>query len=370
MHLVYDARHLCLPYSGLARYSLSLLSAILDLPETETPDRITVVLTPCVKRNEIYSSLLGRLYEDPRSHVVVVDETPFDSVLQIRMSSRIRSLKADHYFFPHYDAPLFTRVPFTCVIHDLMPLVTKGYIRRHVLIKRFYFWVRVLISLRKANTIVSVSRVTKADILRRFGRKFAGKLVAIKPGLPPRIPKAHQSPIKGRFLLYVGDRRPHKNLERLLCIFKVLRSTFDYTGPLVIAGPPKNHGLDVESYAQDLDLPVISLGAVSEEELAQLYCHTDAHFLVSNYEGFGLPSIEAARYGAKTILSNGGALTEAAQAGSLVIEADLDPVESAQRVHEYLQGPIRPSPEKTEATFNWLITAREVLSVLNTPHDP
>lgn len=367
MYLVFDARHLCLPYSGLGRYSASLVEAISRLPASERPARCTVLITPEVRLNGIHGALLDMIENCPGFDLRVVDQSPFGSPLQRRVVAALKDLGADHYIYPHYDVPLGIGTSTTFVIHDLMPILVQGYIRKRVWLKKLYFHLRTLSSLHRAENCIAVSEKTRSDVLALFGTRFSAKTVTIYSGIPAMVETRPERPIEGDYLLYVGDRRPHKNIQRMLEIFRALVAEQGFHGKLIMSGPKTNFGFDPEAFAKANDLPIEFPGPVSDDLLNALYRHASAHVLISKYEGFGLPVIEAARHSTKTIVSDQGALPEIAPEGALVLPDALGVGESAGRVAAYLASDQRPDGAGINDSFQWSRTARLILERILAP---
>jgi glycosyltransferase involved in cell wall biosynthesis len=112
-----------------------------------------------------------------------------------------------------------------------------------------------------------------------------------KPGQAPRLP----------FVLYPAARWVHKNHERLIAAFALVRRERpDLT--LVLTGA----GHDMH-----LDRPgVVVRGQVSPSELVELYQTASALVFPSLYEGFGQPPLEAMACGCPVAASRAGALPE------------------------------------------------------------
>jgi glycosyltransferase involved in cell wall biosynthesis len=120
-----------------------------------------------------------------------------------------------------------------------------------------------------------------------------------------------------RFLLYVGDRRPHKNLRRILELYTGLVKSNCYDGDLIIVGNKTNYDFDVDQYCHD---GVICVGNVEDSKLDLYYRNCDALIFMSKYEGFGLPILEAASRKKRIISSDGGALAEIIPSWAYVIK--------------------------------------------------
>ena len=108
--------------------------------------------------------------------------------------------------------------------------------------------------------------------------------------------------IRGRrFILFVGELTPPKNLERLIMAYSLLKvEEFSEVPHLVLVGPT-SHAISQryqERLArcieeQDLQNRVHYLGPVSQATLMALMRRAEALAFVSLHEGFGLPIMEA-----------------------------------------------------------------------------
>lgn len=122
----------------------------------------------------------------------------------------------------------------------------------------------------------------------------------------------------GHYALFVSTLEPRKG-HRLL---------FEVWKRLLAAGIPQQHdfklvfvgrrGWLVDELVAELDAhesagtSLLRLSNIDDAALQQLYAHSAFCLYPSLYEGFGLPVIEAFRYGKAVIASNGGALLETA----------------------------------------------------------
>ena len=98
-----------------------------------------------------------------------------------------------------------------------------------------------------------------------------------------------------RYLLFVGNFNPRKNLTRLMEAFDLLKSRPAGAGwKLVIAGEQgwkfdREKALAAIRCREDVLFP----GYVAREDLGALYSMAEAFLFPSLYEGFGIPVIEA-----------------------------------------------------------------------------
>ena len=117
--------------------------------------------------------------------------------------------------------------------------------------------------------------------------------------------------IKNRYLLYVGNSYPHKNLDRLVSAFEiVIKNNPDLL--LILVGKIDYFYQRLEKLVRDLNLEhkIIFTGAVSDQELNGLYQNAIAYVFPSLAEGFGLPGLEAMARGCPVISSKADPLPE------------------------------------------------------------
>jgi glycosyltransferase involved in cell wall biosynthesis len=112
-----------------------------------------------------------------------------------------------------------------------------------------------------------------------------------------------------QYLLHVGNRHAHKNIDVLLRSFAgLMRQHADLH--LVLCGnflPSERSQLEALGIA-DRTVCV----RVSDDQLPALYAHAVAFVFPSRYEGFGLPVVEAMASGCPVIMSDVPALLEVA----------------------------------------------------------
>jgi len=116
-------------------------------------------------------------------------------------------------------------------------------------------------------------------------------------------------PVRGRkptfpFILFVGNLKPHKNLTRLLQAFSLLKQEKTRKDlKLIIVGQKEFRGTEVgldESSFTDVVFP----GYIDDSELALYMKHASCLAMVSLYEGFGLPPLEALHFKTPVVASD------------------------------------------------------------------
>jgi glycosyltransferase involved in cell wall biosynthesis len=184
---------------------------------------------------------------------------------------------------------------------------------------------------RKSNRILTVSEASKRDILKFFNvspDKVAVIYNAIDERFLAPADAERMDLVKQRyqlddpFVLYVGNIKPHKNIERLIDAFGRARARGCDGMRLVIIGDEisKYPGLRQTVHRHKLDKHVRFLGFQPTETLAAFYRLARVFVFPSLYEGFGLPPLEAMACGTPVVTSNVSSLPEIAGGAALLVD--------------------------------------------------
>ena len=278
-----------------------------------------------------------------------------------------RSSGAPLLLSPLPEAPLFKGVRSVVIAHDLLPL---RYPQATLLLP--YQATYVPLVLHNALRILCNSEATAREVHGRL-RVPSRQLEVIRLGFNPgnlRLLRLSREP----FLLILGRHNPHKNLPSALRGFaiscKATPSAFrDVT--LRIVGPhDRRYTPKLKALAAELGIADRCqwIPWVSDEERLQLLNRCQALLIVSLWEGFGLPALEAMACGALVIAANAGALPEVVGDAALLVDPR-QPETIAAAIHQVLRDPLlqrdaaRLGPARA-AQFRWDTTARQVEQLL------
>ena len=275
---------------------------------------------------------------DDRAHVeglgenfrAVPETAPTYSIReQYRLPLDLRRERVQVFHAPHYVLPPLTPCRSVVTIHDLIHLRFPEYLPSRLA----YVYARSVIwsAIRRSDRILTVSEASKRDILRFFNVS-AGKIEVITNAIDERF---GQSPteeevvlvreryqLQSPFLLYAGNIKPHKNLERLIEAFAELRRRgFDRVKLLIIGDQVSKYpALRRAVHRCKLHTHVRFFGFVPDRTLAVLYRLADAFVFPSLYEGFGLPPLEAMASGTPVVTSNVSSLPEVAGDAAVLVD--------------------------------------------------
>ena len=181
--------------------------------------------------------------------------------------------------------------------------------------------------IKKSDKIITVSETTKNDIIKRF-KVPEDKISIIHLGLSTVFRRTINTDIllkygiTKKYILFVGNIEPKKNLVRLLKAYYEVVCTKNITHQLVIAGKKAWKYKEVFRTVHSLKLQnkVIFTGYFPEKDLPALYSMADLFVFPSIYEGFGIPPLEAMACEIPVLASNTGALPEITGGNCLMVD--------------------------------------------------
>src|SRR5688500_8467884 len=248
----------------------------------------------------------------------------------------LRQLRPDLYHAPHYVLPPAIRCRSVVTIHDCIHLMFPQYLphRLAYAYARASMWAAA----RRSDRILTVSEASKRDILHFFDVP-PEKVVVVYNAIDERFsrePRAEdvervreRFQLHQRFVLYVRNIKPHKNLERLIEAFHALRLRgLDDLKLLIIGDEISSYpSLRRAVHRHKLHKHVRFLGYLPDDTLAIMYRLATVFVFPSLYEGFGLPPLEAMASGTPVVTSNVSSLPEVAgDAAVLVDPYDVDSI--------------------------------------------
>jgi glycosyltransferase involved in cell wall biosynthesis len=137
--------------------------------------------------------------------------------------------------------------------------------------------------------------------------------------------------------LFVGNLKPHKNLDSLLRAFSQLVVDRSFNYRLVVVGDDRKYRSSVMTRIRQLHLQtrVEVISGLGQGQLIDFYRAAEALVLPSFEEGFGLPVLEAMACDTPVICSHAASLPEVG--GDAVQYFDpYSPEDMAQRIGEVL----------------------------------
>jgi glycosyltransferase involved in cell wall biosynthesis len=261
-------------------------------------------------------------------------------------------------------------------IHDCIHLMFPQYLRSRLAFA--YARASIGMAARRATRVLTVSESSKRDILR-FVDVSPDKIDVIYNGYDERfgaepreedvVRVRERYQLHDEFVLYAGNVKPHKNLERVIqALHRVRARGLDHL-KLVLIGDEisKYSALRRAVHQHQLHKYVRFLGYMPEETLAVMYRLAAVFVFPSLYEGFGLPPLEAMASGTPVVTSNVSSLPEVAGDAAVLVDP-YDPEAIADGIYrvltdEGLRHDLRQKGLNRARQFSWEDSARRVRAI-------
>jgi len=370
MKIVIDGRMILAQMSGVGRYLLGLCSGLKAVQDGNSYELWLQAGLP--EEHPIWAMQGGKL------SLRTLPLRQMSLASQVFIPLELRRAQPDLFHYPHFDLPFAAPGPVVATIHDLKYIARPDFFPKMGWSKRWLIQQMTLNTCRRTEKVICDSRATFSDLQNRLGIP-AKKLRVVPLGVEERFFRKiapqdlnayrQKKGLEQPYLLFVGERRPHKNLPGLLQAFSLFRQSSgrDYT--LVIAGKRYSDYHLPEQMVAEMKMKneVRFLEYVSDDELPYLYQSAQALALVSFYEGFGLPILEAMASEITVVAANCTSLPEIVGDAGLLVAPD-DP----QRIALALREAAQPSAERARLiaagferarSFSWDACTRQTIQV-------
>jgi glycosyltransferase involved in cell wall biosynthesis len=349
--------------AGISRYIQGITSRLPGVPGDE--------------RFQLYTNQMLRRWPGVEGPRLRLSPSPFPTtspVLRILWEQSMLPALAlrdrlDLLHCPLNVQPIATACPVVLTIHDLTFI---RFPERFSPVKQRYLSVLTRYSARRARRILADSAATRDDVVAAFGipaDRIDVVYSACDPDFKP-VDRADQAQVAeleafrraynlpDKLILYLATLEPRKNVDRLVHAYaRLVQRGFPHA--LVLAG---GKGWGYEKIFQAIEEHglrdrVILPGYVSRDEQPRWYNAADLFVYPSQYEGFGLPPLEAMACGLPVVTSNSSSLPEVV--GSAGITVNVDDVEAlADAMAAVLSDPseaarLRDLGVQRAATFTW-----------------
>lgn len=366
--ILFDARLVLEKPTGIGQYVASLLPEMARL----APDlHIHMLRGPAPWPNYELAQLSA---PNVTHHVSVLRHMSLGQHLALPRLARRLNVSLLHY--PHFDAPVLWRpMPVIATIYDAKYLLHPEYFPSFSRPKTYYMKASFQRTLRQADAVITLSQSSRDDLLSLFHTDPSNINViyaAADSKFSPSDSRAiEELRIRYRltrpFILSVGEIRPHKNFVRLIEAYSSTQSKESHD--LVIIGQTYQHYSTPQATAVKLGVAarVHFFHDVNMDDLVTFYSAAELYVLVSLYEGFGLPILEAGACGTPIIASNTTATGEITGEGGLQVDpTDIDGIagamDSVLQDESFGRDLAMCSRQRAQA-FSWRKAAQETIAI-------
>jgi glycosyltransferase involved in cell wall biosynthesis len=264
------------------------------------------------------------------------------------------------YYDPYFLSHLQDK-PFVLTIHDMIYELFPNYFADSQHIAR-----NKRLLMNKAAKIIAVSENTKADILKIYPDIPASKIHVIYLASDIDGTSSRSVSLPARYLLFVGNRSGYKNFSILL---KSIASTLSHHQNLhlICAGGNVFDENELRLIRQLGVQNQVTHRKFTEAELPAYYKNAICFVFPSEYEGFGIPVLEAMTCSCPVILSRHSSFPEVAGDAGVYFKPD-DPIDLANKIslllnnesirQEYISKGLIQSEK-----FSWKKSAEQTLLV-------
>ena len=222
-------------------------------------------------------------------------------------------------------------------------------------------------AIQAAQAIICISHSTKRDFLEIYPEsedRVSVIHLATSIGLDT-IDWNTEIPAQP-FFLYVGSRAAYKNFDRLLDAMRSVVASSPDCCLCVVGGPFTKR--EREGVAEKgLSRNIVHFGYATDGQLARLYNASIALVYPSQYEGFGIPLLEAMRCGTAVVAASTSSIPEVAGNAALLFDPNstdelceslLDLLNNTARRAAFVQ---RGSQRASQ--FSWQHTAEQTMEI-------
>lgn len=269
-------------------------------------------------------------------------------------------------FVPTYYATYFLehigQKPFVLTVYDMIHEMLPQYFTRdkHTVANK-------KLLMEQATKIIAISESTKNDILKIYPHIPADKIEVVYLSFSIKHDAAVKLLLPEKYILFVGNRSDYKNFAFFLkSVAPVLQSEKDLY--LVCAG---GNAFNSKEQKMIADLSVsekLIQKNFEDNELASYYSGAKCFVFPSEYEGFGIPVLEAMACGCPVVLAQHSSFPEVAGEAGVYFELNNE-IDLRSKIVNLLQNePLRKdyiNKGLAQAQkFSWQKTAQEALEIL------
>lgn len=362
-HVLLDTRMLVGKQTGIGRYVTHLAQEMIAIAPTDLSFSAL-----CLPTDKVPEGIKRYVLEG-----VASGARPMSLLQQLVVPWSVRQSGCDLYHYPSYDPPWLLPRPFVATCYDIEPL-------RHpeLFSARIVWYYRLFaIGLRRAERVIVISENTGRDLVdllhippERIRVIYLGVDPSFRPVDNPQTLATvrQQYFLPERYVLYLGNTMPHKNLPRLIdAMAQVHRQEPDVA--LLLAGRRDKYRPAIKQAIAiaGLENVVRFLGGISEEDLPVLLSGAQVFAYPSLYEGFGLPVLEAMACGTPVLTSNRSSLPEVVGDCAIVVNPE-DTTAIADGILRLLSSPAEAKRFSNAGIqrarqFSWELCAEQHMAV-------
>ena len=351
LHIAIDGRELFGKPTGVGRYLLEVLKEW-----APAPHRYSVIVP-----DEPSASLrqLGDRFEWA-AETGAGAGTRWE---QTRLRSALARIKPDVFFAPANTAPLVLSSPFVVVVHDVSYFAHPEWFGRREGWRRRFL---TRSAARRARTVITVSEFSRQEIARYLQTPL-NKIEIASPGAPAE--QSSHTAVREPVVLYVGSLFNRRRIADLMRGFAETAAKVPRSRLVLVGDNRTTPPIDPNELARTLGIAdrFTWHNYVDDAEVFKLYGTARVFAFLSDYEGFGIPPLEAIAHGVPVVLLDTAVSREIYGTGAVLVPPV--PGEISGALSRLLTDPAAHASmlEAGRArlrAYSWSGTARTILTAL------
>lgn len=224
----------------------------------------------------------------------------------------------------------FESVSTIATVYDIIPFLFPNRYLPDDNSRKWYM--KIIQFIKKVDRIVAISESVKEDLIKHVGIS-EDKIDVIYAGIDKRYKKLdsisdeiqikEKYGIDSEFIMCTGGADPRKNMNELIIAYSKLPEELKNKYKLAIVCSLHKEGeIELRETAEKFNVSgrVVMTNFVPFDHLLKLYNMASLMAFPSQYEGFGLPVIEAMACGTKVLTSNNSSLGEIAEGAATIVD--------------------------------------------------
>lgn len=282
----------------------------------------------------------------------------------------LKQYRIDVFYSPEVLMPYGIRIPSIITVHDLSPVVMPYSLPWS---HRKYYRYIIKRNLQLADKILTVSNFSGQEIMTICGITES-KIQVIYNGVRNIFrPLSDEEKLRIRnqytednpYFISIGSIHARKNTDKVIAAFETFRLKYKSTHKLILVGKfmglsaMAKKAIETSSFTRD----IICTGYIADEQLASLLGAAEASINLSEYEGFGMPIIEAMACEVPVIASDRSCFPEICGHAALLVDPYLAGDAMKTCLDTKNEMVIRGKIELSR--FNWDVSAEKISSIIN-----
>ncbi len=256
--------------------------------------------------------------------------------------------KIDILFCPAYLGPIFYKGKIALILHDIIyqahpELYNWPSVWDRILLKEFS-----RISAQKAKIIFVPSEFSRQEVIKHYQVEPA-KVLTLPWGISSNFKKIDEPAkltqiknkyqIKDKFIFYVGSIFNRRHLPETIKAFEKVASRLKNYQFLIIGVNHTSPFIDIDGLIKQVNQrlgrkAVLHQDYLAGPDLVYLYNAAELFIYLSDYEGFGLPVLEALTCGRPVVTSPMASIPEVAEQAAIYVKDNSDVKEIFEAIYK------------------------------------